>query len=317
MHLCILLLSIILTGSALAHEVRPAILTVTEELPGQYLALFKQPQVQGRFLNLQIKTNCQQDLIKSRTSAAVLQENISIKCDQSLDSISILGLEATLIDAMITITDLEGDRQSYLVNGRSPSVSMASGAATPAYLTLGMEHLFFGIDHVLFVLLLLYLVKGWPNLVKVVTSFTVAHSITLAISALDIVTISQGPVEALIALSIVLLATEALGKEKSLTLTHQVPWLIAFVFGLLHGLGFAGVLSEIGLPEGATVTALFLFNIGIEIGQLVIVAIALTLIWAIRHLGVSLARTAMLLPVYLIGGLAVYWFIDRSIQVVF
>jgi len=315
MRVFILLLSIIWTGSVLAHEVRPALLTVTEELPGQYMVLFKQPQVQGKFLNLEVKTNCQQELIETRTSTTALQEKISIKCEQSLDYISILGLDRTLIDAMITITDLEGVQQSHLVNGRNSSVNTASGAATPVYLTLGMEHLFFGIDHVLFVLLLLYLVKGWANLVKVVTSFTVAHSITLALSSLDIVTISQGPVEALIALSIVLLATEALGKEESMT--YQYPWLITFVFGLLHGLGFAGALNEIGLPEGAMVIALFLFNIGIEIGQLVIVAGALTLIWMIRNLGVSLSRTAMLLPVYLVGGLAVYWFVDRSIQVVF
>ena len=177
---------------------------------------------------------------------------------------------------------------------------------------LGIEHLFFGIDHVLFVLLLLYLVNGFMNLVKVITSFTVAHSITLGLSAFDIVTVSQGPVEALIALSIVMLAAEALHDRKSLI--HKQPWLITFIFGLLHGLGFAGALAEIGLPEATAVLALLLFNIGIEVGQLVIIAIALGVTYSLQKLIIIPVRVAVL-PVYLVGGLSIYWFIDRSLMV--
>ena len=305
----------LLTQVAAAHEVRPALLSLTEQAGNQYTAVFKQPQVQGRFLNLQIETNCDAELIESRTSAAALQQKFTLNCASGLEQITINGLERTLIDAMITITRQDGSQQNHLVNGRNPSVSTASGAATPVYLTLGMEHLFFGIDHVLFVLLLLYLVKGWQNLVKVVTSFTIAHSITLALSALSIVTVAQAPVEALIALSILLLAAEALGPGD--TLIHRQPWLITFVFGLLHGLGFAGALAEIGLPEGTTVMALFLFNIGIEIGQLVIIAIALALLLVIRRMTISVPQPVTHAPVYLVGGLSAYWFMERSIQVIF
>jgi len=298
-----------------AHEVRPALLSLTEQTGNEYTAVFKQPQVQGRFLNLQVETNCDTELIESRTSAAALQEKFRLSCPDRLEQITIIGLERTLIDAMITITRLDGSQQNHLVNGRNPSVSTARGAATPVYLTLGMEHLFFGLDHVLFVLLLLYLVKGWQNLVKVVTSFTVAHSITLALSALNIVTVSQAPVEALIALSILLLAAEALGPSDSLV--HRQPWLITFIFGLLHGLGFAGALAEIGLPEGSTVMALFLFNVGIEIGQLVIIAIALLLLTVIRRLTIAVPQAVTHAPVYLVGGLSAYWFMQRSIHVIF
>ena len=310
---CFCCVALLIAQLSWAHEMRPALLTIKQSDSTTYQAVFKQPQVQGRFLNLSVITDCNSTLVKARTSSSALEETFSLTCFEPLASIEIAGLKRTLIDTMVTVEDLSGTTRNYLVNGREPKVSITGGTSTPVYLMLGMEHLFFGIDHVLFVLLLLYLVSGWKNLVKVVTSFTVAHSITLGLSAFDILSVSQGPVEALIALSIVLLAAEALRGEDSLI--HRKPWLITFAFGLLHGLGFAGALSEIGLPQASAAMALFLFNAGIEIGQLAIIAVALTLTFAVARAGLRPTQTLAALPVYLIGGLAVYWFIDRSLQV--
>ena len=310
-HLTIIV-SVLLAPLAPAHEVRPALLTMTQTNDSNYEVSFKQPQVQGRFLNLAIETNCVLTRVDARTSAAALLEKFTMRCAEPLGHIRISGLEKTLIDTMITVEQLNGSRDNYLVNGRKPFVDTTEGASTPVYFILGMEHLFFGIDHVLFVLLLLYLVSGLANLFKVITSFTVAHSITLGLSAFDIVSVSQGPVEALIALSIVMLAAEALSKKDSLI--HKRPWLITFIFGLLHGLGFAGALAEIGLPEATAALALLLFNVGIEVGQLVIICTSLGLAYAVRRL-VTIPSRVVVLPVYLVGGISAYWFIDRSLQV--
>ena len=306
------LVAVLIAPLASAHEVRPALLTMTQTDETNYQVSFKQPQVQGRFLNLAIETNCELKRVDARTSAAALLEKFTMHCTEPLGQIRIIGLEKTLIDTMITVERLNGSQDNYLVNGREPSVETTRGASTPVYFILGMEHLFFGIDHVLFVLLLLYLVTGFANLVKVITSFTIAHSITLGLSAFNIVTVAQGPVEALIALSIVMLAAEALGEKESLI--HKRPWLITFIFGLLHGLGFAAALSEIGLPESTAVLALFLFNVGIEVGQLVIIGIALILSYAAQRF-VTIPARVVALPVYLVGGISAYWFIDRSLQV--
>ena len=304
---------LLLALQAGAHEIRPALLTLTQTSETNYDVSFKQPQVQGRFLNLAVKTNCEQSRRDARTSAAALLERFILVCTEPLAQIRISGLEKTLIDTMITIERINGSRENYLVNGREPSIDTTQGASTPVYFVLGIEHLFFGIDHVLFVLLLLYLISGWMNLVKVITSFTVAHSITLGLSAFDVVSVAQGPVESLIALSIVMLAAEALSDSKSLI--QSQPWLITFIFGLLHGLGFAGALSEIGLPEDTAVIALLLFNIGIEVGQLVIIAIALCFTYLLQMV-ITIPMRIAVLPVYMVGGLATYWFIERSLMIV-
>jgi hypothetical protein len=158
-------------------------------------------------------------------------------------------------------------------------------------------------------------VSGWKNLVKVVTSFTLAHSITLGLAAFDIVNVSQAPVEALIALSIVLLALESLRTDKGLI--SRNPWVVAFIFGLLHGLGFASALAEIGLPEASAVTALFLFNVGIELGQLAVVAAALGFVYLVGRSRLRFAAVATRLPIYFVGSVASYWFIDRAVQIVY
>ncbi len=309
LFLCLLMLPV----SIQAHEIRPGLLVIFQEDESNYTAEFKQPQVQGRFLNLRFSTNCQQTLQDAVVGSAALQETFSLKCNEPLSFIEISGLEGTLVDTMVTIASLTGDKKSFLVTSRNPRIDTASGTAVPAYFVLGIEHLAFGLDHVLFVLLLLFIVKGWKNLLKVVTSFTVAHSITLALSAYEVISLPQSPIEALIALSIILLAAEALQPGRSLI--HERPWLVTFMFGLLHGLGFAGALMEIGLPQSSTVSALLLFNVGIEVGQVLIVLAALGLLFIASRLGLKFSHPVFLLPVYFIGGLATYWFIERSLGI--
>ncbi len=321
-----MILGFLLTAStASAHEVRPALLKLTKSGEGQWLAVFKQPQVQGRFLNLKVKTNCEAGEITSAVSRSALQESFELSCiDSELNFVEIDGLDRTMIDTMVTVDSGTGKPGNHLISATQPTLYLGGSVpSVPVYLLLGVEHLLLGIDHVLFVLLLLYIVSGWKNLLKVVTSFTLAHSITLGLSAFDIVKISQSPVEALIALSVVLLALESLTADKGVI--SRNPWLVAFIFGLLHGLGFASALADIGLPQASAVGALFLFNVGIELGQLAIVAAALGFIFLIkkspsRLLGrtpLRISEAAVSLPIYLAGSIASYWFMERAAQILF
>jgi len=189
------------------------------------------------------------------------------------------------------------------------------GRAAWRYTVLGIEHILTGIDHLLFVLALLLVVVGRWKLVKTITAFTLAHSITLALATLGVVTVPSGPVEAAIALSIVFLASEIIWWHRGWTsLTFARPWLVAFAFGLLHGLGFAGALSEIGLPSAEIPIALLFFNIGVEIGQLAFVAAVLLGAGALSRLA-PVANTAAFARVaiaYAIGTVATYWFVERA-----
>jgi HupE / UreJ protein len=184
--------------------------------------------------------------------------------------------------------------------------------AARRYLVLGVEHILLGIDHLLFVLGLLLIVRGPWQLFKTITAFTLAHSLTLALATFGVVTLPPRPVDAAIALSIVFLAAEILrGRQGRVGLTHRFPWLVAFGFGLLHGLGFAGALAEVGLPAAEVPAALLFFNLGVEIGQLMFVAAVLSLRWAARSLQLGWPAWAEVLPAYAIGTLACFWLMER------
>ena len=314
---CLVGLGILLCASAaFAHEVRPALLKLNELSEGRWQAIFKQPQLRGRFLNLKVKSNCEAGKTTLVLGQSALKEAFELKCaDEVLRFIEIEGLDRTLVDTMVSIETLNGKTSNYLISSSQPTLLLKSSAipAVPVYLLLGVEHLVFGIDHVLFVLVLLYMVSGWINLVKVITSFTVAHSMTLGLAAFDILSVSQAPVEAMIALSILLLALESLRRQTGVISVN--PWLVAFIFGLLHGLGFAGALAEIGVPQASTVAALFLFNVGIEVGQLSIVSMALLSVYLLHRANIKFLTRAATVPLYIIGSLASYWFIDRAFQI--
>jgi hydrogenase/urease accessory protein HupE len=180
------------------------------------------------------------------------------------------------------------------------------------YLGLGVEHILLGIDHLLFVLALLFLVQGWRRVIITITAFTVAHSITLAAATLGLVHVPQAPVEASIALSIVFVATEIVRSRMGrVSVAERWPWVIAFVFGLLHGFGFAGALREVGMPEDAIPLALLCFNIGVEVGQLLFIAAVMGIVTLLRRSAITIPAWAWRVPVYTIGTLAMYWTIER------
>jgi len=221
------------------------------------------------------------------------------------------GLRRSITDVLVQVELADGRRIEAIVKPVDPTyrfeLTQAAAPAVPAYLKLGVEHILGGIDHLVFVLGLLLLVGPNVNLIKAVTAFTVAHSITLAAAALGWVSAPSALIECLIALSIVFVAAELLRDGPSLT--RERPWLVAFVFGLLHGFGFAGALSEIGLPPKAVAASLLLFNIGVELGQLIFVGVAVAAILLLRR--IPLPRPASLAPPYAIGSFAAFWFIER------
>jgi hypothetical protein len=237
--------------------------------------------------------------------------------------LTIVGLELTLTDVLLHVEWLDGSRLSTMLRPESSSVRPARGgegtASVPVadFLRLGVEHILGGIDHLLFVLCLVLLVDGAKRLLATITAFTLAHSVTLALATLGLVTVPSAPVEASIALSIVLLAVELVrryrGEEEGLTVRR--PWLVSFLFGLLHGLGFAGALSEVGLPAGDIPLALFLFNAGVELGQIAFVAVVLGLLaagrWLIQRGTATLPRWTPLVPAYAIGCVAAAWLLER------
>lgn len=237
---------------------------------------------------------------------------------QGLDGweVSVHGLPATMVDVLVRIALANGRVVSRLLRPDDPSFVFSAEAAGPkvsGYFVLGVEHILFGIDHLLFVLALVLIVRGAGLLVKTITAFTIAHSITLALATLGLVHMPPAPVEAVIALSIVFVASEILRSRRGARgLTERAPWLVAGVFGLLHGFGFAGALSEVGLPPDDIPMALLLFNLGVEAGQLAFVAVVLAVIALIRRAPVSFPRWAPLVPPYAIGSLAMFWVIERT-----
>ncbi|MBC8039365.1 MAG: HupE/UreJ family protein [Opitutaceae bacterium] len=224
------------------------------------------------------------------------------------------GLSLTMVDALVRVEFKDGRIVSRLLRPDAPSFVFGRETAGPAaggYFRLGFEHILFGIDHLLFVLALVLIVRGVGVVVKMVTAFTVAHSITLALATLGVVHVPSAPVEATIALSIVFVASEILRSRRGERgLTERAPWLVAGVFGLLHGFGFAGALAEVGLPQNDIPLALLFFNLGVEAGQLAFVAGSLGVIALLRRL--RLPEWAPLLPPYAIGSVAMFWVIQRT-----
>ena len=236
-------------------------------------------------------------------------------------TIAIDGLSATMTDVLVRIQRPDGTEQTARLTPSAPSfvVEAVPGTLDVAgtYLALGIEHILLGIDHLLFVLALLILVTGWRRLVWTITAFTAAHSITLAAATLGFVRVAPGPVEAVIALSILFVAMEIVHTRQGRPgITERRPWIVAFAFGLLHGFGFAGALAQLGLPEQAIPVALLFFNVGVEAGQLMFVAAVLAVIAAWRRLEAPWPQWAWRVPVYAIGSLAAYWTIERVANLV-
>ena len=298
-----------------ADEVRPAYLQITESTQTDdatvFNVLWKQPAVQnGRLaINPVFPADCimQESAPPQVTGTAYIQQWVT-DCDLSAAVIHIDGLSVTLTDVMVRVGS-----DNYLLRPENPTLDLSrQEPETLSYLWVGIEHLVFGIDHVLFVIGLVLFIRDPLALLKTVTAFTVAHSITLTLSIFDLVTLPQGPVEAMIALSILFLARELTQEEsKRSKLTSGRPWVMAFLFGLLHGLGFAGALIEMGLPQDGLWLSLLLFNLGIEVGQLIVIAILLALIWFAQRF--AQLATLTRIGAWGMGCVAAFWTIDRTL----
>jgi hydrogenase/urease accessory protein HupE len=326
-------LAISLAGNASAHEVRPGYLALRQTDAVTYSVLWKVPAIGDRRLSIHPKfpENCTPIAEPTTFEAAgSYNERATLSCKGGIvgGTIAIDGLAATVTDVIVRLSRADNSVQTVRLTPSAPSfiVETVPGqwevAAT--YLKLGVEHILLGIDHLLFVLALLILVKGWRRLVTTITAFTIAHSITLAAATLGFVHVPGPPVEAVIALSILFVAVEIIHRRQGrLGLTERRPWVVAFIFGLLHGLGFASALSEVGLPQHATPVALLFFNAGVEIGQLFFIACIAT----VTACAVSMAKSrgqngdiakrafaaSDAVAAYIIGSVAAFWLVERTL----
>lgn len=309
---------------ARAHEVRPAYLEICETAPGRYALLWRTPLLSNMRLPVVLRLP---DGVRDLREPTVQELTDSVLERRTIDAgasglagrrIEFSGLQATITDVLVRTALLDGTRATTLVRPSQPWVELgvARGplAVVRAYVVHGIEHILFGFDHLLFVLALALIVRSRRALFVTITAFTVAHSLTLALATLAVVHVPGPPVEAAIALSILLVAVELVHLERrELGLTARRPWLVAFAFGLLHGFGFASALSDVGLPRGDIPLALFAFNVGVEGGQLAFVAAVFGLVAIVMWLrvGARVARYARRATPYAIGTLAAFWFFER------
>ena len=225
---------------------------------------------------------------------------------------------------MLRVVPLGGEARSYTVTSGQPVVSIL-GAGAPTWLTwtevaltyinVGIDHILLGVDHLLFVFGLIFLVQGGWRLVKTITAFTIGHSASLAAAAYGLLGVPEAPLNAAIALSIVYVGVEIVHAQRGRPgLTTRYPWAIAFGFGLVHGVGFASALAQLGIERALLLPALLSFNVGVEVGQLGFVLLVLLLMWSHRRLGALLPRWQALLPGYAIGTMASFWLIGRVVR---
>jgi len=319
------LLAVQLCGIGLAHEIRPGYLELRETDPSTYALLWKRPvggEIEIKIAPV-IPDGCAMATSPERpllTPGAVLVRG-TLRCDGGLagKSLRVDGLETTVTDVLVRIQHADGRLESHLLKPTSPSVTLGARTSiwqrSASYLRLGGEHILLGVDHLLFVLGLLLIVVDRRMLVKTITAFTVAHSITLAIATLGYASAPLLPLNAAIALSILFLGPEVVRRERGETsLTIRRPWIVAFAFGLLHGFGFASGLTATGLPATEIPLALLLFNLGVEIGQIFFVFLMLMLARSFRKLEIVWPRPVEALPGYAVGSLGAYWTIQRTLM---
>ncbi|WP_421852217.1 HupE/UreJ family protein [Novosphingobium sp.] len=310
-------------ATAAAHEVRPAFLEITERADGCADVLWKQPSM--GMLVVPLRPRISGGLIDRPAGRVESAMNFEIRHWDGIDlgaqglngrEVRIEGLDKTITDTLLLIHLRNGDEESRVLSPGEPATTIDAhaGAAVPAYLLLGIEHILTGVDHLLFVFGLLLLSSGWQQLLRTITAFTVAHSITLALTALKVMALNPGLVEAMVAWSILFLAVELVRKARGEDgLTLRQPWLVAFGFGLLHGAAFAGALHQIGLPQGNIPASLFLFNVGVEIGQLTFVGVVMAALWLLSRFKWPAAapRLAWMAATYAIGSFSFFWFLER------
>jgi hydrogenase/urease accessory protein HupE len=308
-----------------AHEMRPAYLQITETAPEVYDIIWKVPARGDKRLSLYVRFAEDVEIVSQPVGGMTGGAYIERWCIRRPGGLAgtpvvIDGLAATYTDALVRVSLRDLEPQSILLKPENPSFIVATNPTgwevAGTYFRLGIEHILLGVDHLLFVLGLLLLVDRRWMLVKTITAFTVAHSITLALSTFAIIRVPAMPLNAAIALSILFLGPEIVRKwrgQTSFTIRH--PWVVAFVFGLLHGIGFASGLSLTGVPQSEIPSALLCFNLGVEAGQLAFILVALLAAWAIRTLELDRPQWVTRLPGYAVGSLGAFWTIQRVVPI--
>lgn len=325
---CIAIALLLSSGMSVAHPLAPALLELreAESTPGgiRYAALWRTSisRVRGADVQPQLPEDCRA-VGEARISTEENQSWVrrwDLLCAESLSgrAVRIAGLERSGINVILRFQPLQGAAASILLGADQSEATLPAVAATPpvfrGYFALGVEHLLFGFDHMLLVLGLVLLVRRVSTLLLTITAFTLGHSLTLALATLGVVRVNPALTEFGIAASILYLAVEILRPAQHASEMRRSPWLMAAAFGLLHGLGFAGALAEVGLPSGEIPLALFAFNLGIEAGQVLLVALLLIAGLLYRRVPVPVAARGFVAlgPVYLIGSLAAFWCFERA-----
>jgi hydrogenase/urease accessory protein HupE len=319
---CLLIFSAALFNPLQAHELQPGSLEIRQLTAERYELIWRAPIYYNKPhpATLQIPDDWKtigNPTVRQLSDSALHRRLVEVS-GGAIDgaTLTFIGLEATITDVFVRVSWLSGAETTAVVRPRQPSFQIEGMRSTwqvaGDYTALGVDHILSGYDHLVFVLALILIVMGWRRLLLTVTSFTLAHSITLAAATLGLVWVPGPPIEATIALSILFLAGELVKIERGhSSLTARYPWVVAFVFGLLHGLGFAGALAEVGLPSHEIPLALLTFNLGVELGQIMFVAAVLLLIAVLRRIRLAWPPWIRQVPAYGIGGLAAFWVIER------
>ena len=322
--LILLCLLLVMPVASYADDFSPALLQITERQSGWVDITWKKPvKRNSRVVAITPVLPTFMEAVGSpvvrQTGLAWVEHSTWMTGGQSLASatLSIDGLDAVANDVLVRITLNDGSQYSTILRAGNATYTIPE---QPTQLQvagdswqLGTVHILEGVDHLLFVLALLLIVVGIKQLLMAITAFTVSHSITLVLATLDIVHVPSAPTEAIIALSIVFLATEIVHKHNGrFSLTEKYPWIVAFAFGLFHGLGFAGALSEIGIPQNEVPLALLMFNVGVESGQLIFIAAVLGVFAILKRLPLQLPTGSWCILPYSIGSIAAFWTIERT-----
>ena len=325
-----LLAALVFAAPALAHRLSPAFFGLTEIAPGRFDVQWKVSISGGlaAVLEPQVPEGCSLvDSVRTYVVDDIRLQHAELDCPDALagKTFTVTGLPQTQTDVLLRVAYLDGSSSDQRLTPETATVTIplrpSALETVRTYLVYGVEHILLGFDHLLFVLALLLLVRGLGRLVATVTAFTVAHSITLGAATLGFVHVPSAPVEAVIALSILFLASELARQTAGANagpdpnLTTRFPWIVAFAFGLLHGFGFAGALSETGIPENAVPLALLFFNVGVELGQLLFIAAVFGFAALVRLCAVRVPSVWRPAVAYGVGSAAAFWVVERTVAV--
>jgi len=308
--------------TSFAHEIRPGYLEIKQISESDYQILWKIPLLGNKApkIDPMFPNNFTLSLVSEEFLSDAYIRSYKGHYEQVLNGklIRIKDLELTLIDVLVQINLIDESSYTLLLQPNRASLPIpkepSKWEVILLYIKLGIDHILIGVDHLLFVLGLLLLVNGFKPLLLTITAFTIAHSITLGIATYEILSVPQPPVEAVIALSIIFLAKEYIALRNGMSsLTAKHPWVVAFTFGLLHGFGFASALSEIGFPQKDVPLALFTFNVGVELGQLIFIGAASIIMKLIAKSTFKFPDWSWKVLPYSMGILASFWFVERVV----